>query len=96
MCLFACVVCLFAYASLFVCVFVYMHVLILCLYTCVFLSFFVSVLFCFVFVFVFVLFCLFVGGQRDERRKWIQCFNGEFNVVEMFSLTVIGDYRTRR
>lgn len=18
-----------------------------------------------------------VGGQRDERRKWIQCFNGE-------------------
>lgn len=20
-----------------------------------------------------------VGGQRDERRKWIQCFNGEIN-----------------
>lgn len=19
-----------------------------------------------------------VGGQRDERRKWIQCFNGDF------------------
>jgi len=18
-----------------------------------------------------------VGGQRDERRKWIQCFNGK-------------------
>ena len=22
-----------------------------------------------------------VGGQRDERRKWIQCFNGEFSAV---------------
>lgn len=21
-----------------------------------------------------------VGGQRDERRKWIQCFNGELSV----------------
>lgn len=22
-----------------------------------------------------------VGGQRDERRKWIQCFNGSFGLV---------------
>lgn len=22
-----------------------------------------------------------VGGQRDERRKWIQCFNGEINTI---------------
>lgn len=22
-----------------------------------------------------------VGGQRDERRKWIQCFNGNFLII---------------
>ena len=22
-----------------------------------------------------------VGGQRDERRKWIQCFNGKHFVI---------------
>jgi len=25
-----------------------------------------------------------VGGQRDERRKWIQCFNGK-NMTEGLS-----------
>lgn len=31
-----------------------------------------------------------VGGQRDERRKWIQCFNGDcsaFSTIEMSSQT---------
>ena len=23
-----------------------------------------------------------VGGQRDERRKWIQCFNGDFSLSQ--------------
>ena len=23
-----------------------------------------------------------VGGQRDERRKWIQCFNGKWVVIQ--------------
>lgn len=22
-----------------------------------------------------------VGGQRDERRKWIQCFNGKYRTT---------------
>jgi len=22
-----------------------------------------------------------VGGQRDERRKWIQCFNGKYGMA---------------
>lgn len=22
-----------------------------------------------------------VGGQRDERRKWIQCFNGDLHAL---------------
>ncbi len=25
-----------------------------------------------------------VGGQRDERRKWIQCFNGELTNYYIF------------
>lgn len=24
-----------------------------------------------------------VGGQRDERRKWIQCFNGDLHALEL-------------
>ena len=24
-----------------------------------------------------------VGGQRIERRKWIQCFNGEYSCLIM-------------
>ena len=26
-----------------------------------------------------------VGGQRDERGKWIQCFNGEQFVIELIT-----------
>ena len=29
-----------------------------------------------------------VGGQRDERRKWIQCFNGE-QVVTDYKLELL-------
>lgn len=27
-----------------------------------------------------------VGGQRDERRKWIQCFNGETSVLSFLEM----------
>lgn len=38
-----------------------------------------------------------VGGQRDERRKWIQCFNGERTakklVLCLSCLSFISDHR---
>ncbi len=30
-----------------------------------------------------------VGGQRDERRKWIQCFNGKNAMLLLLKLTIL-------
>lgn len=36
-----------------------------------------------------------VGGQRDERRKWIQCFNGEtFSLFVLDRLQIASPYNT--
>jgi guanine nucleotide-binding protein G(s) subunit alpha len=42
-----------------------------------------------------------VGGQRDERRKWIQCFNDVTAIIFViacsgFNLTLIEDERQNR